>query len=233
MTEVDAPRRRYGRVAALIAIATLGATSGWWAPPLLAHLDFFRVRRVELQGARYLSAGDVVTRLSIDTTWSVWADRVPLERRLAEHRQVRTVRIDRRLPSTLVVHVTENLPVALVASPAGFRALDATGRELPIDPTRIDVDVPIITRADTAILRLLDQLRGEHPALFAQVSDVRREGRRELRMHVATRPVRVMDDIGIERFSELAAVERDLVARRVAIAEIDLRFRDQIIVRVQ
>src|SRR5687768_7015237 len=86
----------------------------WWAPRALARLAFFRVRRVELVGTRYVPPRDILRRLAVDTTASVWDPAAPREERIAGHPAVRSVRIGRRLPGTLVVEIEESLPVALV-----------------------------------------------------------------------------------------------------------------------
>ena len=197
------------------------------------RLAFFRVRNVELVGLRYVAPGEVVRLLRVDTLASVWDDMDPWERRVAAHPQVRTVDISRKLSGTLVVRVDENMPVALVPGARGFRVLDAVGRELPIDPSRVPVDLPIVPRADTAALRLLAEVRQARPAMFARLSEVKRAGKGELVLRFASLPVRVGDDLPVERLDELAPVEAHLAARGARIAELDLRFRDQVIARVQ
>jgi cell division protein FtsQ len=195
-------------------------------------MAFFRVRKVEIVGLRYLAPGDILARLRVDTTASVWDDPAPLERRIAAHPQVRRVAIERRLPGTLVVRVAENLPVALVATPQGFRALDAEGRALPIDPSRAGVDLPILAARDVPILRLLADVRERSPALFARISEVRRPARGELLVRLATLPVRGLDDLSAERLADVEPVEADLARKKLTAVELDLRYRDQVIARL-
>ena len=82
----------------------------WWG----RRLAFFRVHDVEVRGARYTRATDIVARLGIDTLHSIWEPLDSLEARVERHPQVADARIRRWLPSTLIVDVTENLPVAFV-----------------------------------------------------------------------------------------------------------------------
>jgi hypothetical protein len=42
-----------------------------------------------------------------------------------------------------------------------------------------------------------------------------------------------MQDVTLERLADIDPVEEDLVRRQVRVAEIDLRFRDQVIARLQ
>src|SRR6185503_19208473 len=157
--DVPPPRRpRWGRRIAALAIL-VGAASPLWVRPILSRMDFFRVRRIEVREARFTAPEEIRKRLGIDTTFSIWNDLEPLKRRVAEYKQVSGVRISRRFPSTLVVTVEEFQPVALVPARSGLQAYDATGRGLPLDPSRTPVDVPVLERPDTALLRFLGQLQ--------------------------------------------------------------------------
>jgi cell division protein FtsQ len=226
---------RWGRAAATALLLLLAGSAPWWGRAALARMAFFHVRKIEIDGVRYLQPGDVLARLRVDTTASVWTDLAPLERRVAAHPQVRSVEIVRKLPGTLVVRVEENLPVALVPSKAGFRAYDRGGRPLPIDPSRGSVDLPIVAQGDTAVLRLLAQVREEEPALFDRISEVRRVGRggKEVVLTLDTIPVRAMLDVSARRLCDVTLVEADLARRQASVAELDLRYRDQVIARLQ
>lgn len=224
-------RRRLRRVAQVAAALTL-LSSPWWGRALLRGMDFFRVRRVEIEGARYAAPGEIVSRLRVDTTASVWDDVSPLVARVREHPQVRDVRIRRKLPGTLVVVVTENLPVALVSGARGLEVHDAAGRPLPVDPTTIDVDLPVLARRDTLLLRLLGALRAEDPALFARVSEAGRTPRGEVVLVLPEHRVLARDDVTVQRLADLLPVELDLARRALRVAELDLRFRDQVVARL-
>jgi cell division protein FtsQ len=216
------------------ALFTATLSSVWWLPPLLRPLDFFHVRTVSVRGVRYLNARALVRSMQIDSGTSVWNKLDPFVTRVSAHPQVRSARINRRLPSTLVVTVDESIPVALVpSSGAGMRAYDEEGRQLPLDPTRVDVDLPILSRADTTLLRLLSDLRRLDPPMFARVSEVERTGRDEAIVFLSSLPVRVRSSVSAERFAELRAVEEDLMRRGAKVAELDLRFRDRVIARLQ
>lgn len=196
-------------------------------------MDFFRVRRVEIEGLRYASPDAIVSRLRVDTLASVWDKLSPLEARVAEHSQVRAVRIRRKLPGTLVVVVTENLPVALVSSTRGLIVTDAVGDSLPVDPTTMDVDLPVLMRKDSLLLRLLGDTQAEEPALFARVSEARRSGRGEIVLVLPEFRILAESSVTAARLAEVLPVELDAVRRNWQPQELDLRFRDQVIVRLQ
>lgn len=229
-----APRRgrRWGRIVAVLLLPVVLSTP-WWLRPAATRLDYFRVRSVEVHGVRYMPASAVLTRLRVDTTASIWDDTDVLVRRVLGHAQIAAVRIERKLPGTLVVRVTENLPVALVAGARGLQAYDSVGRLLPFDPSELAPDLPVLPRSDTTLLRLLSELRRETPALFARVSEARRAGRNELVLDLPPHVVRATADLRAARLSDILPVEGDLARRHAQAAELDLRYRDQVIARLQ
>jgi cell division protein FtsQ len=226
------PRRRWGRNVAVALGAGVLVAALIWTPTLLRQLEFFRVHRVEVRGTKLIIPDEIVARLAIDTTFSIWSDLDSLESRVAAHPQVRSVSVSRDLPGTLVVSVQEVEPVAFVPTPTGLKAHDASGKVLPFDPSRVGVDLPIVSRRDTALLRLLAEIREADPEFFRRISEVRRVGRREIAIQLMTITVRAMDDISVERFAELSSVESDLARRRAHARELDLRFKDQVIARL-
>jgi cell division protein FtsQ len=221
--------RAAGIAAAILALLA----TPWWGPPVLSHLSFFRVRHVEVNGYHYLQPTDVLKRLRIDTTTSVWIDPGELEHRINTHPLVKSVTVDRNLPGTLVVHVTENVPLAYVAAAGGLRAVDSDGRFLPIDPSRIAIDLPVLAKADTALLRLLANVRSVSPALFGEISDIRRTGGTDIALTLSTTQVRALASVSAQRLADIIPVEADLARRKARVTELDLRFRNQVIARTQ
>lgn len=228
-----APAQRAARIALAAAALALLVTLPWMLPAAFSGLSFFRVRKVEIRGAVYLPPSEVLARLRLDSTASVWDDRDELVTRLEQHPQIRQAAIQRKLPGTLVVRVRENLPVALVPVGRGFTAIDGRGHSLPIDPSRTALDLPILSTRDTILARTLAELRAGYPALFARVSEIRREGRSELLVRLAGVRIRASADLTADRLAEVLAVEADLARRHLRVAELDLRYRDQVIARIQ
>lgn len=227
------------KLAILAAAALLVVTSPFWGLVAMRHMAFFRVRRVEITGARYLTPSDILARLNVDTTASVWDPIAPLVSRVEEHPEVARATIGRKLPGTLVVDIVERVPVALVAAAAGFRAYDDRGTALPIDLTRVAVDAPVLTDRDVPLLKLLGAMRASMPAMYQRVSAARRPGHGEIDFDLKTSPpgsqaevVRAADDLSLERLADIEPVERDLTRKQLRASEIDLRYRDQVIARL-
>jgi len=217
-------------LAGVAVILLLGAP--FWGPLVLRQLSFFRVRKVEIIGARYVPVSDIMDRLHVDTTASVWDPTGPLVSRLASHPQLHTVTVRRKLPGTLVVEVQENPPIALVATSDGLRAYDARGTLLPIDLARTPIDAPVLPRRDIELLHLLNVLRNEAPALYDRLSEIRITAPDEVVFQMGGTPVRAMRDVSPARLAEITPVEDDLARRGLRAAEIDLRYRDQVIARL-
>jgi cell division protein FtsQ len=217
-------------LAGVAVILLLGAP--FWGPLVLRQLSFFRVRKVEIIGARYVPVSDIMDRLHVDTTASVWDPTGPLVSRLVSHPQLHTVIVRRKLPGTLVVEVQENPPIALVATSDGLRAYDARGTLLPIDLARTPIDAPILPRRDVELLHLLNVLRNEAPALYDRLSEIRITAPEEVVFQMGGTPVRAMRDVSPARLAEITPVEDDLARRGLHAAEIDLRYRDQVIARL-
>ena len=224
---------RTWRTMVVVMLVVAIVSSPWWAPPVLARLSFFDVRHVDVVGTRFVEPAQVVAMMGIDTTMSVWGDHTPIAARIAAHPQIAEAHISKRLPGTLVVQVLEEPPVAFISTARGLRALDAGGDTLPLDPLRVDASLPIVARNDTVILRLLASLRQDVPALFERISEVRREARDELMLVMPPLRVRARTDLSSSRLSDILPVERDLARRQARVVELDLRYRDQVVARVQ
>jgi cell division protein FtsQ len=132
------------------------------------------------------------------------------------------------------VQVRERHPVALVDSPGGLRAVDEHGRRLPLDPSRTPLDAPVVVAAprDTMVYHLLGAMQREAPALYARLSSIRAAGADEIVLQIADLSVRAMTNVTLARLGDIEPVQRDLMRRQLRAAEIDLRYRDQVIARL-
>jgi cell division septal protein FtsQ len=232
----------------LVAVIMAGA---WGVRGAARQMAFFRVRNVEIRGVRYLQPNEIISRLRIDTVASLWDDLEPYRQRVRGHPQVSDVRITRRMPGTLVVTIEENLPVALIQTPAGMIPYDSLGRQLPIDPARTTLDLPIVATTDPVLLKLVGAIRAREPRMFARIEEVKRTSREEIllmlsrgsdasgKMDATAAPenrmlrVRIPVGLSVERLADIFPVETDLARRQVHVGELDLRYRDQVIARLQ
>jgi len=243
-------RERLGKpgwkiLGALFLVAVIMAAA-WGTRAVAREMAFFRIRSVEVRGARYLQASEIISRLKVDTLASLWDDLEPYRVRIRGHPQVSDVSIGRKMPGTLVVTIKENLPVALIQTPSGLLPYDSLGKQLPIDPARTSLDLPIVATDDPVLLKLVGAIRVTEPRVFARVEEVRRTGRDEILLTLSGSTnsaaadgrarqllVRVPVGLSVERLADIFPVETDLVRRQAHVSELDLRYRDQVIARLQ
>jgi cell division protein FtsQ len=231
-TQAERPRwLRWLLGGLFVVLAGAVLSTPWWGPQTLSRLDYFRVRKVEFEGVRFVNPADLVGKLALDSTASIWDDLDAYASRVSNHPLILSAEITRTLPSTVVVTIVERVPVALVADSGALSPVDAAGHLLPIDPSRKNLDVPIVATADTAILRFLDGLRADDPRLYERVIEMRRVNRREFRLELKGVSVRSMDDLTVDRLSDILPVEKSLADQNQRVVELDLRFQDQVIAR--
>jgi hypothetical protein len=71
------------------------------------------------------------------------------------------------------------------------------------------------------------------PALFGEISDIRRTGGEDIALTLQSAQVRALTSISAQRLADILPVEADLARRKARVTELDLRFRDQVIARTQ
>jgi cell division septal protein FtsQ len=240
------------KVLGVLFLAGLIMAAGWGVRAGARRMAFFRVRSVEIRGVRYLQPAEVLARLHADTLMSLWDDLEPLRQRVLHHPQVSDVTITRRMPGTLVVTVQENQPVALIQSSTGLLPYDSLGRQLPIDPARVNLDLPIVATRDPVLLKLVGAIRSAEPRVYGRLEEVRRTGRDEALLTLSHRSgdnglsetdtlsgngsilrVRIPIGLSVERLAGIFPVENDLARRHAHVEELDLRYRDQVIARLE
>lgn len=233
------------RLALLGLLAAAAGSSPFWGPPALRRVPLFDADRVEVVGTRLLAPHEVVAASGIRIGASVWTDPAAWEAALRRHPVVAEAVVERRMPATLRIRITEKRPAAFVAA-GTLRPATAEGEILPVDPARVTVDLPIVGSApDTArrvrnpaTLRLLAEagrLAEADPMLMARVSELRMEGG-ALRLVLAHPRVEVLLPAGAAepRLTQLRAALDDVGRRMPAEgrARVDARFADQVVVRL-
>ena len=109
---------------------------------------------------------------------------------------------------------------------------DAAGDSLPVDPTTMDVDLPVLASRDTLLLRLLGEVQAADPALFARVSEVQRTSRGDVILVLPELRILANASVSATRLADLLPVELDLARRKWRANELDVRYRDQVIARL-
>ena len=204
---------------------------GWFlAPKLGRRLAFFDVRNVEVVGARFVPMSTIVGALKLPASASIFDPLGPVTSRVRKLPGIRTVEVSRRLPGTLVVRVTEVVPVAFATTKDGLRMVDERGRALPFDPSTTAPDLPVTPAPDSLVAGLLGRMREIDPAFYAKV-DAAWQVQGDVVLKMNDHRIWLRPDAGPAELQAIRLVEQDLARRGKSYAELDGRFADQVVVR--
>ena len=222
--------RRLSRRPAYLGAAVV-ALALWFALPFgLRHLDFFRVRRLEIVGLQYLGATSVVAAARIPPRVSVFDDHAPIAARLRTLPGVRDARVGSRAPGTLRIELDEAAPVALTPRGDRMALVDDRARVLPFDPLGSAPDLPVLIGGGAAVAGALGRAREYDPALFARIDAAWRVGP-DVIFEVGGRWLRFGSSLTAEDIRAVTAVEQTLAREGRAYQELDGRFAGQVVVR--
>ena len=223
--------RARSRNALVVLGALLIAVVVWDAgPKLLRRLDFFRIRRVEIAGLRYLAPDKVIAALELDARASVFDDLSAARSGLRALPGIQSAEVRRRLPGTLEIIVEEAIPVALAPRGAGMALLDSSGKVLPFDPAATAPDLPIAASADRVVARVLASVREHDPVLFGRIGAAWRVGE-DVILDLDGRRLWFGPAVTAEDIRAVMAVAQDLARQGRNYQELDGRFAGQVIVR--
>jgi cell division septal protein FtsQ len=239
-------RRRW----VIVAVCAFGVTSvAAGTPGVLRRMEAFTVSHVEIRGTHYLEPYAALVQSGITRHSSVFDDFDAWRSRLLAHPMVLNATIERRLPNTLRVEVTETQPVALARTP-DLVAVDARGKALPMNPVGSDVDVPLLTRythpngygafvdkptrETIAVLAMLQHYDARLYSWISEAGPMADHGTRlELRSPQGAEALLPSSPRSL-KLRELQTAIADLAARGElsSVKRIDARFHDQIVVAI-
>lgn len=200
------------------------------SPTLLRRLDFFRIRRVEIAGLRYLPAAKVIAALELNSAASVFDDLAAAGGRVRSLPGVASAVVRRRLPGTLEIILDEAVPVALAPRNGGMALLDSSGRILPFDPSASAPDLPVAASADARVARVLARVQEHDPLLFARVRTAWRI-QNDVLLDVEGHRFWFGPEVTAEDIRAVMAVAKDLARQGRKYHELDGRYAGQVIVR--
>ena len=218
--------------AAVLAVALLIAGAGFVGGRAgLRKLSFFKIRRIELVGARYVTVAQVATALALDPQrpGSVFDDLDHLREKVSGLAGVLEARVSRRIPGTLRVTVREAEPVALAERGDRLVLVDQEGQVLPFDPTRPAADLPL-GPADSTTAGVLARIREANPEFFARIERVSRVNR-DVALDLGSGRILVRGGAGAEAIQAAVLVADLLDRENKPWRVLDARFLPRIIVR--
>ncbi|MEC7616424.1 MAG: cell division protein FtsQ/DivIB, partial [Pseudomonadota bacterium] len=155
-----------------------------------------------------------------------------LHERLSTIGWISTVAVERRMPSTIRVEITERVPMALLQTEDGHRVIDETGTVIAgADPSAFGhLTVVAGNSAARNAAPILNILRTE-PELFAEVWAVTFQSERRWDVHLRSGiRVRLPETDPRTAWSQLAIIDYSKQITDRDLAVIDMRVPDQMIV---
>jgi cell division protein FtsQ len=145
---------------------------------------------------------------------------------------VQSARVERRLPNTIVVSLTERRPFAIWQFQGKFRLVDRAGQVVDQDLAEVK-ELPLIVGAGApaAAAPLLD-LVGKYPALLSRMVAAVRVGERRWNLRLNTGA-----DVMLPEGAEQAALERLMTLHQGQalldrpLKAVDMRLPDRLVVR--
>jgi cell division protein FtsQ len=183
-----------------------------------------RTARSELLRAIGIKAGDPILTIDLEGAHS----------RIVALAWVKQVRVERRLPDTVFVSLVEREPMALWQRNGKLHLIDRDGGLIPSAEVEKFSDLPIVIGQDAPprVRDVLAMLSGE-PDLRHRVRAVTWVGERRWDVRVDDRiNVQLPEFAPFEAWAELARMEREHGVLRRDVIAIDMRLRDQLVVRV-
>jgi len=173
--------RRGSAVLALAAVIGL-ATAAWaalgpgWVRARLASLRLFRIEKVQVAGNRTLSSAELLAAAGLRTGESLLGlDLEAARARLTAHPRVREASLRRRLPSTVVVDVTERVPCVIVRADRDY-LVDADGAILASADPGTPTNLPVLTGIEVAAGALTARGAADVAAGIELVAAIRQVG---------------------------------------------------------
>jgi cell division protein FtsQ len=155
-------------------------------------------------------------------------------RRLENIPWVETAMVERRLPDTIFVSLTERHPMALWQHNGKFSMIDAKGVEIATDQLGAYSTLPVVVGKDApaAAEALLLMLDGE-PDLKNRVTAAVRVGGRRWNLRLDNRvDVKLPEQDPAVAWSELASLEREQKLLEREIVAVDLRQSDRMVIQL-
>lgn len=202
-----------------------------FSPRVLRHVEFFRVRQVELVGVRYHSPERLLRALDLALDRNLFETLRDVEERAVALPGVVFAKAKRRMPGTLTIEVEERVPVAFVPTSTGLLALDAEARPLTYDPTATGLDLPIVQRADSVLARVLATVWTADSALFKHVDAARMGDGDVVILELGSTDVILRKEPTTDEIRAVGLVRRHLTVTGRPYNELDVRFEGRVIVR--
>lgn len=214
----------FGRQAEALQLAALEGSG---------HLGL-RIEEVLVQGRARTDGEEILARLGLETGRPILAvDPAAARAALEALPWVASASVERQLPGTVYIRLTERAPLALWQDQGVIQVIDRDGAVIPgVEPRRF-AHLPLLVGPDApAHAERLIAVMDSEPSLRERVTAAVRVGGRRWNIQIEGRiDVRLPEADAAAAWAQLARIERQqgLLSRDVIV--IDLRLPDRLVVR--
>lgn len=227
------------RIARNVAFGMVALLAGAWIYRHTQSDGRFAVKSIEVAGAAHTSQAEldaVTSRYAGVNLFKIDIEAVQSDVRALPW--VSSIDIEKKLPDTLRIRVSERTPVALALTTSGLRYVDERGVAFaPLSPAVGDPDLPLISGSSLAGLaraaELVRELRTRDPQVYSRLSEVRAiapDGFAVFDRDIGAVIYVRRDDIS-EKFRNLYGIVQSERFTRGSIRYADLRFNDRIVIK--
>jgi cell division protein FtsQ len=140
----DPPRVIRSKLRFFLALLCIFLAAGvfYW----FIRSDFFAVSSVKVRGQVRLLDADIIESTGLTAGVNIWqVDITRLEEHLLENRRIKAVFVQKHLPDTIVISVSEYGSAALVPTQTGFAEIDENQTVMAFPRSIGGISLPIVT----------------------------------------------------------------------------------------
>ncbi len=235
---------KFSFITLLVVVVGLIVSANLWKTSL-------RVQRVTVEGNRIVETAEIMQLVRIQKNTQLQdIDLTAIRKDILSHHFIKDAVVERDLPATLKITITERLPLAIVNS-AEILYLDEDGVVLPHSISKQLFDLPVLSGISPEIalapggtinnpdvheaLQILAASKLVNKELYHLISEVRLRSGGDIVLYAAEWGVPIIFGRGdiANKLVRLEAFWNDIVREKGSqrLQYVDLRFDDQVVVR--
>jgi cell division protein FtsQ len=140
------------------------------------HSSYFTVGSIEVEGNKYLSKAEIYQIANINPRINIFKiDSGAVRKRLMQDLRVQDVTVERKFPTTIVLHIRERRTVAFIPTNYGFVQVDKQGYVLAALRTIKAMGLPMITGTKLINAKVGDQVDGSLHTILDMLGELDEE----------------------------------------------------------
>jgi cell division protein FtsQ len=236
--------KRFGLLLVLTVVGVLIVAANLWKSSLI-------VKRLTVEGNRIVETNEILQLAHVTKGMKMYdIDLTLIQKDVMSHHFIKDVIVQRDLPVTLKITVTEREPIAMV-NRNNILYLDAEGIVLPHSISREVFDLPLITGIPTSVpvtvgsrivqtdvreaLSILSAAKMVNKELYHLISEIKLRNGGDIVLYSAEEGIPIIFGRGdiVGKLIRLETFWKDIVREKgpQQLQYVDLRYADQVVVR--